>query len=162
MSQPGVIDGLQFARGGSEIHGTLLPERFQRLAQMHCRVGEVAYSVRGGANAKGKPCLRVRAGATLELTCQRCLEALRQAVEVDAELELSESPQEMAQAEDDTDRVLATASMDVAQLVEDELILALPDAPKHEDCEVPVEGLERSRVSPFDALARLKGRVKEE
>jgi uncharacterized protein len=161
MSQPGLIDGLPFARSESEIHGTLLPGCFSRLAQMDCRVGEVAYSIRGASNAKGKPCLRIHARTVVELTCQRCLEPLREEVEVENELELSESAQEIAQAEDDTDRVLATSSMDVSQLVEDELILALPDAPKHQGCEAPAEGVNRERVSPFDALARLKARKDE-
>ena len=161
MSQPGVIDGLQFARGRSEIEGTLGPERFPRLAQMDCRAGEVAFSVRGGENAKGRLCLRVRASAVLELQCQRCLEPMQYPVEVNAELELCESPREVAEADDDTDRMLATASMDVAQMVEDELILALPDSPRHESCEIPDEGRGKERASPFDALARLKGRGNE-
>jgi uncharacterized protein len=161
MSQPGVIDGLQFARGGSEIQGTLEPERFQRLAQMGCRAAGVAFSVHGGENAKGRLCLWVRASAVLELECQRCLEPMKYPVEVSAELELSESVREVAGADDDTDRVLATASMDVSQLVEDELILAVPDSPRHESCELPAEGRGKERASPFEALARLKGRGNE-
>jgi uncharacterized protein len=158
MSQPEVIDGLPFARGGSEIHGTLGPERFARLAQMDCRVGEIAYAIRGGSNDKGRPCLRVQASGVLEPVCQRCLEPMSVPVEVDAELELSETAAEIAQADDDRDRVLASASMSVAELVEDELILALPDSPRHERCEAPAGGRDAARASPFDALAKLKRR----
>ena len=88
MSQPEVIDGLLFARGGSEIEGALLKERFLRLAEMACRVDRVEYVVRGGANDRGKPCLRIRASSVLELMCQRCLEPLAWPVAVDAELEV--------------------------------------------------------------------------
>jgi uncharacterized protein len=157
MSQPGVIDGLQFARNGSEIQGTIEPERFRRLAEMDCRVLEARFALRGGTNAKGKPSLDLEVAAVLEVQCQRCLERMRWPVELDVELELSQSEQEIAQADDDTDRVLATPGMDVAQMVEDELILALPDSPRHEDCEVPGGTGDGRRASPFDALARLKG-----
>jgi uncharacterized protein len=158
MSQPEVIDGLLFARGGSEIHGTLGPERFPRLAQMDCRVGEVAYAIRGGSNDRDRPCLRVQAKALLQPVCQRCLEPMSIPVEVDAELELAESAREIAQAEDDADRVLASASMSVAELVEDELILALPDSPRHGGCESPGGERESAPTSPFGALAQLKRR----
>jgi uncharacterized protein len=158
MSQPEVIDGLSFARNGSEIHGTLGPERFQRLAQMDCQVGEIAYQIRGGSNDKGRPCLRVQASGVLEPVCQRCLEPMSVTVEVESELQLSETAAEIAQAEDDRDRVLASASMSVAELVEDELILALPDSPRHERCEAPAGGRDGAKGSPFDALAKLKRR----
>jgi uncharacterized protein len=137
MSQAEVIDGLQFARGGSEIQGTLRQERLPRLAEMQCRAERIGYVLRGGTNDQGRPCLRIRASGMLELVCQRCLELLPWPVAVDAELELSQSSQEMALADDEVDRVLATRDMSVAQLVEDELILALPVSPRHEGCTMP-------------------------
>lgn len=157
MSQPGVIDGLQFARNESQIQGTIEPGRFKRLAEMDCRVLEAQFALRGGTNEKGKLSLDLEVAAVLEVQCQRCLERMRWPVELDVELELSQSEHEIAHADDDTDRVLATPGMDVAQLVEDELILALPDSPRHEDCEVPVGTGDERRASPFGALARLKG-----
>src|SRR3954467_9346363 len=112
MSQPGVIDGLPFARSGSDLAGTLSPEHLPRLVETVAGVGPVTYEVRGGLSERGKPCLRIRASAELELTCQRCLEKLPYPVQVDSELELCESEQEIALAEDDVDRVLATKAMD--------------------------------------------------
>ena len=98
----------------------------------------------------------------LRLVCQRCLGPLEFPVDVDVELELSESAAEIEKAEDDVDRVLATRSMEVAALVEDELILTLPFSPKHEACEV-AEGADRSeRVSPFGVLEQLKRRRSEQ
>ena len=156
MSQPGEIDGLPFARSGLELAGTLSPAHLSRLAETVAGVGPVAYEVHGGFSERGKPCLRIRASAELELTCQRCLESLPYPVQVDSELELSESEQEMALAEDDIDRVLATQTMDVAHLVEDEILLALPDAPRHADCAPPAGGEGVKQASPFDVLANLK------
>ena len=55
-------------------------------------------------------------------------------VAVDAELQLAGSLSEIAEADDDIDRVLASRRMDIAQLVEDEVILALPMVPRHAAC----------------------------
>jgi uncharacterized metal-binding protein YceD (DUF177 family) len=53
---------------------------------------------------------------------------------VDVELQLAESEREISEADDEIDRVLATRKMDVAWLVEDEVILGLPMAARHEEC----------------------------
>jgi uncharacterized protein len=157
MSQPGVIDGLAFARGGSQVQGVLPEKALPRLAEAVSRVGEVSYAVRGGFNERDKPSIRVEARADLELTCQRCLEAMVLPISVVAELELSEDEREIAQAEDDIDRVLATPAMQVAQLVEDELLLALPDVPKHAACAAPGDAVGgKGRPSPFEVLKGLK------
>ena len=156
MSQPGFIDGLAFARGGSLVQGVLTGKALPRLAEAVSRIGEVSYALRGGFNAREKPCLGVEARADLELTCQRCLGALLLPVSVAAELELSEDEREIAQAEDDIDRVLATPAMQVAGLVEDELLLALPDVPKHDSCVAPGDERGGRGPSPFEALKALK------
>ena len=70
----------------------------------------------------------------MELPCQRCLDPIQVPIAVDAELQLAENLREISDADDEIDRVLASRHMDVASLVEDEVILALPMAPRHEDC----------------------------
>jgi uncharacterized protein len=74
-----------------------------------------------------------------------------------SELLLAESEREIEAADDEIDRVLAGNAMDVAQLVEDEVLLALPMAPRHEKCAGSREGAETGgRASPFAELAKLK------
>jgi len=57
---------------------------------------------------------------------------------------------------DAPDRVLASKEMALRDLVEDELILSLPYAPRHEDCEPRHEEIdgrgERAINSPFAGL----------
>ena len=162
MSPGRVIDGLQFARAGADIEGTLGPDELPRLIESGCSVDSIAYRIKGGINGEGQPFLGIEASGALRLVCQRCLGPLEFPVEVDVELELSEDVAEIENADDDVDRVLATRSMDVAALVEDELILALPFSPKHEACEV-AEGADRGeRVSPFGVLEQLKRRRSEQ
>jgi uncharacterized protein len=161
MSQGGVINGLEFARAGATRSGVLHLAQLPRLAEAGCRSAELRYALRGGASAQGKPVLVVEAAGTLELECQRCLEALRVPIEVSTELELAESQQAIDAADDDVDRVLATRSMPVVELVEDEVLLALPMVPMHGRCAPAARNAGAERPSPFAGLAGLiSGRAK--
>ena len=86
---------------------------------------------------RGRPALRLQVRGTLQLRCQRCLEPLPFEVDADELLvlaaTLAEIHAEPADA-DAPDRVVAGKEMPVRELIEDELILALPYAPRHEDC----------------------------
>jgi len=159
MSQAGVIDGLQFAREAQEKHGILDTQDLQRLAQAGCSGGRLEYALRGAILKDGKPWLRISVSGELQLICQRCLEPVEWPVAIEAELQLSEDEREVETAEDDIDRALAKPSMNVAQMVEDEVILALPMVPRHEQCEHADAG-KPERISPFGALSALK--VKQE
>jgi uncharacterized protein len=70
----------------------------------------------------------------VKLLCQRCLDPIQIPIAIDAELQLAENVREISEADDEIDRVLASRNMDVAQLVEDEVILELPIAARHEEC----------------------------
>lgn len=155
MSQPGVIDSLQFARGALEQRGFLGMEHLPRLAQMQCSTEGLEYSLRGGLTDSGKPFLRISVSGVMRLVCQRCLDTLAFPIAVEVELQITESMREIEAADDDVDRVLASRSTDVGRLIEDEVILALPMVPRHERC-VAVGAGAMAKISPFNALAALK------
>ena len=134
MSQAEVIDGLQFTRAALEKRGTVGMERLPRLAQLQCSTEGLAYHLSGGRAGNGKPCLRLSVRGSVELFCQRCLDPIHLPIAIDAELQLAESVREISEADDEIDRVLASRRMDVGGLVEDEVILALPMVPRHEEC----------------------------
>jgi uncharacterized protein len=134
MPQAEVIDGLQFARAALERRGVVSLERLPRLAQSQCSTEGLEYRLRGGRAGNGKPCLWLSVRGSMELPCQRCLDPIQIAIAIDAELQLAETVREISEADDEIDRVLASRRMDVALLVEDEVILALPMAPRHEQC----------------------------
>ena len=158
MSQGAVIDGLDFARSGATLAGALEISDLPRLAELGCTVAQIQYVIRGAATAQGRPGLQIDATGSVELACQRCLEAVAVPVAAHAELELAESQEAVDLADDDIDRVVATRSMAVAALVEDEVILALPMVPKHATCPTHTEeqGAAGERTSPFAALAALR------
>jgi uncharacterized protein len=93
--------------------------------------------LRGGAH---QTWLQVSAQARLGMVCQRCLEPMSQALEVDRPFRFV-SNEQAADAEDDQaeeDLLVASPAFDAMTLIEDELILALPLVPRHDDCQPPV------------------------
>jgi uncharacterized protein len=131
-------------------------EQLPRLAQMRGATEGLAFELRGGMTGDGKPCLRILASGELRLVCQRCLGPLPHPVAIEVELQLAQSAREVEQAEDDVDRVLASRAMSVAQLVEDEVLLALPMVPRHDQCSAATSAGQQERISPFSALKALK------
>jgi len=134
MSQAEVIDGLQFTRAALERRGVVGMERLPRLAQLQCSTEGLEYQLRGGKANKGKLCLRLSVRGSVKALCQRCLDPVQIPIAIDAELQLAENAREISEADDEIDRVLASRNMDVAWLVEDEVILELPMAARHEEC----------------------------
>ena len=59
-------------------------------------------------------------------------------------------------ADDSTDAIEAEKELAVLSLIEDEVLLALPIAPRHEQCESPSGTAAEHGPSPFAALSALK------
>jgi len=156
MSRAGTVDGLAFARGREEVSGSIGIDDLPRLADSGCEAATLQYTLRGGESAKGRPCLSLAITGQVRLVCQRCLEPLEIPLAATCELELAETPAEIDAADDATDRVLATRAMVIAELVEDEAILALPMVPMHEHCETSITKAGPAAASAFAALAGLR------
>jgi uncharacterized protein len=107
--------------------------------------------------------LRLTAHATVWLECQRCLQPV--AVPLSLEPSFRFVPGEDAaarlDAESEDDVLELTPTLDLRELIEDELLLALPIVPRHETC---VDALpmqhdaddDEPALSPFAALEALK------
>jgi len=158
MLQPAAIDGLAFARNAAVVEGRLGMESLPRLAQSGCSGSAVDFILSGEINERGKPGLKLTVDGCLRLQCQRCLGSLAWPVHLEAQLEFAASEEEIATADDDIERVVAGPEMSVAVLVEDEVLLALPMVPKHEQCSTAAESGANAKPSAFEALAALKKR----
>ncbi len=165
MPEQVVIDGIEFARSGKHLSGDLEIGSLGRLREsLSSSEGAVEYSIRGGQNPKGRPMLHLTVKGTLSLTCQRCLGALAFPVDVRSDLLLLQDESEFAdivdEDDDSVDAVVAAPRMSVAALVEDEVILALPYAPRHPEGECSAGGAALGeatvKASPFAALKQLK------
>jgi len=156
MSHQPVIDGFEFASAGATQQGVLPLSGFERLRDVLASdEGEVAYELEGVRDERGRPSLRLRVDGTLQLRCQRCLGPLAFEVKADALLVLAATQAEIDADPADVgspDRILATKQMAVAPLVEDELILALPYAPRHAECAPAAKAGEGATARPFADL----------
>lgn len=131
-------------------------------------LGAVWYEFRGLSQPGRRPRMWLKVQALVTLTCQRCLGPLQFLVNETVQFELfaDEAKANAAEAADEADPdapepLVANGPVDLAQIVEDQLILAIPYVPKHEVCEPaktsagePIE--EVKRESPFKVLAGLK------
>jgi uncharacterized protein len=160
MPQPQpVIDGFEFASAGANLQGVWPIRDFPRLRDMlAAHEGEVAYELDGVRDERGRLGLRVRVRGTLGLRCQRCLEALPFELRSDETLVLAGTQAEIDAEPADVhspDRVVAGKEMPVRDLLEDELILALPYAPRHEGCRAGASQDAAAKSLPFAGLRGL-------
>jgi uncharacterized protein len=160
MSARAVIDGLEFARTGSEMRGEVPVAMLGRLAdELYDDSGILQYTLAGQLDGRQRPRLRLQVTGTLNLRCQRCLGSLEFSVDQVSNLLLLERKSGGAEAElDDLDAIAADPEMDVWSLVEDEVLLAQPMAPRHAEgaCAVMLGGGKDAAASPFAVLAGLK------
>jgi uncharacterized protein len=157
--QSALIDGFEFAAAGAKQQGTWAVGDFPRLRDMLASdAGEIRYEIEGVQDARGRPALRVRLNGALQLRCQRCLEPMRFDVDAEETLVLAATQAEI-DAEpvdaDSPDRLLAAEEVKVRDLLEDELILAVPYAPRHEGCEAGAPAGDSEKISPFAGLRGL-------
>ena len=111
--------------------------------------------------------LHLQANAVLPLICQRCLGQVDVPVPVDRSFRFV-ADESAALAQDDAaeeDLLALSASFDLVELVEDELLMAMPVVPRHEACPVPVklavadadfEAVAEERENPFAVLQKLR------
>jgi len=151
-----VIDGFEFAGAGGSVRGAWPVAELPRLRELlHDDRGSVEYALHGASDALGRRSLELSVAASLRLTCRRCLEAVGVALHEDVTLWLARSQSELdAQplTADGPDGIVATKDMAVRDLVEDQVLLALPYAPRHEDCSAQGSATPEGRQTPFAGL----------
>lgn len=161
MSQRCLIpDPFKFAAEGRKLSGTIPSADLRRLADVLLDAsGEVAYELSGELGVDRKPRLRLRATGVFPLQCQRCLGRMEWPLNIETLLELVRPGQAIPEGElenDEFDVIEATPDLDVRALVEDEIVLAVPIAPRHEKCDVPRPSDGAEKKSPFAALEKLR------
>ena len=158
------IDGFRFAETGDVLRGKCRIAGLGRLQDLLAsNAGELDYEFLGTGDEAGRPSIRVRVEGELQLTCQRCLKALAYALRIDELLVLAKSEAEIESQPVDPekpDRVLGGKEMEVGTLLEDEILLAVPVAPRHEQCSAEAGPVKKggAQASPFSELRGLLDR----
>ncbi|MDR3370540.1 DUF177 domain-containing protein [Rhodoferax sp.] len=121
-------------------------------------------------SAAGQPesWLHLTVETSLPQTCQRCLGSVDVSVQVDREFRFVESEAVAEQQDDECEEDLLVTSreFDLAALIEDEVLMALPLVPRHETCPVGVKmavadedfDAPVEKPNPFAVLAKLKSK----
>jgi len=123
---------------------------------------QVAGETRRVAGAAPQVWLHLQAQAHAGLTCQRCLKPFSPLLQVDRRIRFVAGEHEAAtlDADSDDDVLALEPTLDLHTLVEDELLLACPIVPRHDDCRPPAHGAdeptEAAADNPFAALAVLR------
>ncbi|WP_345795775.1 YceD family protein [Castellaniella sp. MT123] len=165
-----VIDALEFARAGQVLEGTVVAREFTRLCQDLPEPQDAGFSwcLAGRQDAvSGLMWLDVRAQGNVRVICQRCMRPFQLALRVDNTLGLVRDTAQLEamdalETEDDDpgpEYVVADRHLDVPALIEDELILVLPYAPRHDVCPDASDGSPRpgqAKPSPFAVLEQLR------
>ena len=174
MADPLEIDSFDLARRAGSREGSLEVSGLSRLADLLAQPeGQVEWRVEGRRISRtGAPAdsvLRLRMSARLHLCCGRCLGPVPIGVAAERDYLLARSEEEAARRDDpesDFDILVGSARFDLAEWIEDELMLELPPVSFHEACTplsinrgLPVEAGDEvfeDRRKPFAALARLQ------
>ena len=168
MSAAAVIDSLEFARAEQRISGRLSVASLRRLDDvLFDDRGDVHYTVQGGRNERNRPQLELRITGALHLQCQRCLSLLDYSVDIQSTLLLvarGESTDEEMDDPEAPDAIEAAAELDVPALIEDEVLLSLPLAPRHPEgacerrLETHVAGPQQNAFAKLAALKEPRGK----
>ncbi len=163
---PELLYLLRLARGGESLAGSVGTEHMGRLAEMLLgSAGRVGFELRFGHDHGGQACVLGRIEAKLRVLCQRCLEPMDLTVERQVRLALVRDDTHAAQVDVGYDPLLAgDEPISLSGLLEDELILAMPNFPRHPrgQCQLPpgaddVDTVDQSATGHDDELAGESG-----
>lgn len=128
--------------------------------------GQVAVSLEFGTDEEGLRFMRGRVQGEVTLLCQRCLEPMQQQIDNSFALALVRSETEADALPSHYEPLLLDGKpLFLRDVVEDEMLLALPIVPRHppQECEARLESSEADteqdggkRLNPFASLADLK------
>ncbi|WP_323141108.1 YceD family protein [Massilia phyllosphaerae] len=159
-----VIDAFEFCRNNGYREGVTPVAEMTRLAA-DCAdpSGEITWSIQGGQTKQGYPSMTLSVEGMVNLVCQRCLGPFAYHIDSSTMLVLGKDDADADEIEEilddeSIDVIVGSHEADIRQLLEDEALLALPQAPKHEVCPDTklIDSLKSDKVSPFAALKSLK------
>lgn len=160
-----VIDAFEFSRLKELREGDVPVAGMTRLAAESVDTStSLRWSLQGGTDTLAHPQLILSVSGTISLMCQRCMTPLSFSIDSESVLILAKNDARADEIEallddDAVDVIVGSKAMNVMDLVEDEALLALPLAPKHDAC--PDQGeldklMGAKKVSPFDVLKNIK------
>lgn len=168
-----LIDNIAFSKKNDRIEGELSLHDCPRLEELMQssnlvnpakinHTGLINYVLQGKTDAAGQHVLQLTILSSFSTVCQRCLNAMPLNINLNFSYligEVSDADVEAVDVDnsDDYDLQQANKAMDLIALIEDEIIMAMPIAPMHEEGCVELTTQSGEKPNPF---AVLKGLIK--
>ena len=163
---PLTIEPKRLARQGETLAGQYALPEMPRLGELlHDKSGKISFRLKFGRdNNSGKSFITGDIQANINIFCQRCLESMALELERTVYLGILDRQDETIQLPDNCEPlILDEQSVSLANLIEDEVLLAIPIAPMHEADKCPATELldninNQNRNNPFSILKTLVGK----
>lgn len=164
---PRNIDPIKFAQEQQALEGKLPLDKMARLVPMchpGVQLGEAEVWIQGNRDIQGLPYLKGTVKATIPLTCQRCLERVDYSISTEFQLSPVHSEDQADSLPSSYEALILNENNEVSlcDLVEDELLLALPIVPKHKESECKKHMAKKDEMKiakkknhPFEKLREL-------
>jgi uncharacterized protein len=136
-----IINNLEFAQTQQKLVENFAVFDCKRLAEMlviqdeNIEPAAIYFELTGDYKRFRQPSLHLNIRAKLPVICQRCLDEMLVNLDLNFDYLISEKNVGALDENDEIDWLEANNEMDLHELIEDELLLALPIAPTHaENC----------------------------
>lgn len=164
----------KWADSGFEWQGEVAPTAFERLAaQLTTEHEQSKLQINTNLYRRNNVLhLALETTGEVWLNCQRCLQPMAIDITDNYDIALLDDDSQVRIVNDEQDYLLLNEVISeqtperllpFKNLVEDEILLKIPMAAKHDDCEMAVEQVgdipEEENENPFAALASLKGKL---
>jgi uncharacterized protein len=165
---PDRLDLYAAAEAGRVIRGRIALASLARVLSLTASAaGELEVVLELGRDQEGTRYLAGSIQGMLELQCQRCLESMDYPLNVRFRLGLVQNPDDVQYLTDRYEPLIVTPEPALlAEVISDEVLLALPIAPLHEDMdncrEVTADyhtSADAQRDNPFAVLEQLKQKL---
>ena len=154
----------ELARKGGQFTGEIPLVAFPRFASFVAAGGVVSVTLQFDQDDHGRTRVRGRIGTTVTLDCQRCLGPVERPIAAEIDFRVVASDDDAREIADEIEAFVWTGEdIAVAELIEDDLILALPNqvceaydaCPRRPDLKYPNEVGDEAepKANPFAALA---------
>ncbi len=163
------VDPIRLATRNEHLQGTIPLKQMKRLIEaFSSSEGDVFIDVEFSVDINQVVILAGEIKTNAKLICQRCMEEMELPIALDFQLAFVRTEVEMERLPKGYEATLIDNTMMLSDIIEDEILLALPAIPKHlddgcssdknwgkqETIETNTESVERD--NPFDILASLK------
>jgi len=163
MKKSLIINNLEFAQKQQKLVDSFAASGLTRLAEVlaphdkNIRPATIHFELTGVCKQFSQPGLHLRIKAELPLICQRCLDEMLINLDLSFDYLISDATIDALDDSDEVDWLEADNEMNLQELIEDELLLAMPMAPVHEENCNKSSMQSGEKPNPF---AVLKGKIK--